>query len=386
MLASSWLFDQSKGVEDTPLAIKTHKCQCFGSLTDTYNDMSLCIAYIWTICICKYTHLLILFSYPSLLDSCHAAVAVVAFSALAYDTMMFSTCCTFVSSPTKRRNYLPALCADATHHSERSSLPSRDRRLLVFWLFLPFQIFFFFVSFVLDDVDRLSVKHCPNEGLTSQWDTTFSSTSFNYHSIISRFTEGQKPWSAQIQHDLNLIKISVSWLFSNSFLRETAHLGTLAWWKGCQVPWLQLHCAPALRVWHQVFTVFFQPRCGQHEKNIEGNATENDGKSENHGTFNYIHTHTDTMIYILYILRYNINVIFPCVISSSFETMFKPSAFAKVLALKQGTSGPTVAEPSRTKTSGQSFTKRIGANVVVQFSTSFSSIFVDVPCIHVHFL
>ena len=49
---------------------------------------------------------------------------------------------------------------------------------------------------------------------------------------------------------------------------------------------------------------------------------------------------------------YNINVIFPYVMSS-FETVFNPPAFAKVLALKQGTSGPTVAEPSRTKTSGR---------------------------------
>lgn len=72
---------------------------------------------------------------------------------------------------------------------------------------------------------------------------------------------------------LELDKIWVSWVFSNSFLRETAHLGTLAWWKGCQVPWLQLHCAPALRVRLQVFTVFFQLlECGQHEK------TENNGK------------------------------------------------------------------------------------------------------------
>ena len=90
---------------------------------------------------------------------------------------------------------------------------------------------------------------------------------------------------------LELDKMSVSWVFSNSFLRETAHLGTLAWWKGCQVPWLQLHCAPALRVWHQVFTVFFQLlECGQHEK------------AENNGKFNcdqcIIHTHTDTMICI----------------------------------------------------------------------------------------
>ena len=205
MLASSWLFDQSKGVEDTPLAIKTHKCQCFGSLTDTYNDMSLCIAYIWTICICKYTHLLILFSYPSLLDSCHAAVAVVAFSALAYDTMMFSTCCTFVSSPTKRRNYLPALCADATHHSERSRLPSRDRWSLVFDLFCLSRFSSssfpsFWMMWTVWVSSTVQMKVWPLNGTRHSRQHRLTIT------VSSRDFRPKTPWSAQIQQDLNLIK------------------------------------------------------------------------------------------------------------------------------------------------------------------------------------
>ena len=148
------------------------------------------------------------------------------------------------------------LCVCGCHASFGEEQIAFERSLVIgFWSFLPFQIFFFFVSFVLDDVDRLSVKHCPNEGLTSQWDTTFSSTSFNYHSIISRF-QAKNTLICTNSTRLELDKISVSWLFLNSFLRETAHLGTLAWWKGCQVPWLQLHCAPALRVWHQGFYCF----------------------------------------------------------------------------------------------------------------------------------
>ena len=122
---------------------------------------------------------------------------------------MFSTCWTFVSSPTKRRNYLPALRADATHHSERSRLPSRDRWSLVFYGFL---IFFAFPDFFL--LRFLRFGWCgPSEcQALSKWRSdlstghAFSSTSFNYHSIISRFTEDQSPWSEQIQQDLNLIK------------------------------------------------------------------------------------------------------------------------------------------------------------------------------------
>lgn len=117
-------------------------------------------------------HLLILFYYPSLVDSCQAAVAVVAFSALAYDH--------------------DVLNMDFLFHRQLSGatifpLCVRMPRIIRRGADCLGEIVFFFVSFVLDGVDCLSVKHCPNEGLTSHWDTTFSSTSFNYPSKISRF-------------------------------------------------------------------------------------------------------------------------------------------------------------------------------------------------------
>ena len=85
--------------------------------------------------------------------------------------------------------------------------------------------------------------------------------------------------------------------------------------------------------------------------------------------------HVTNVLYVYIQLSVYINVIFPCVMSS-FETVFKPPAFAKVLALKHGTSGPTVAEPSRTKTSGRRGTWNVNwtnwtRGVVVHFSTFF---------------
>ena len=73
---------------------------------------------------------------------------------------------------------------------------------MVFWSFLPFQIFFFFVSFVLDDVDRLSVKHCPNEGLTSQRDT---------HSRQRRLTITVSSRDLQKTKALDLNKFNKTW-------------------------------------------------------------------------------------------------------------------------------------------------------------------------------
>ena len=186
--------------------IKAHIC--FGSLRDIFHHIYIyiiiCMSLIYTLHIFEqyvYTHTYFFFllSFSGWFLSGRCGSRSFCCISIWHNAMLTMD---FVSSPTQRRNYLPALCADAAHHSERSRLPEIAGCVLL--------QFFSEISFV--------------DGVETFW--------------VSN-TVQMKVWPQRRQHD-NTRTENTTETFS--------HSGTLAWWKGCQVPWLQLHVlAPALR-------------------------------------------------------------------------------------------------------------------------------------------
>ena len=134
-------------------------------------------------------------------------MAVAAFAASAYDTMLCSTW-TLFHRQLSGATIFP-LCVRMPRIIRRGADCLGE---IAGHCVLPFQFFSFFVSFVLDGVDRLSVKHCPNEGLTSQRDILSSSVCHvNFVSL-----------SHEISRPKTLIRTNSTF----QFLRESAHLGT----------------------------------------------------------------------------------------------------------------------------------------------------------------
>ncbi len=241
----------------------------------------------------------------------------------------------FVSSPTQRRNYLPALCADAAHHSERSRLP--ERSLVAFCSnFFPK-----FPSLTVWKRFECQTRSKWRSDLNDDNGTRQRKTRHGKHSLTRAPWPGGKDAKSPGCN-------STFWL---------PPLGTY-----CNSVWL-----------HVFYSFLFQGFFGKVKKNWRTWRTCEESIENSEAMESLIHV--TNVLYVYIQLSVYINVIFPCVMSS-FETVFKPPAFAKVLALKHGTSGPTVAEPSRTKTSGRRGTWNVNwtnwtRGVVVHFSTFF---------------